>query len=158
VNESRSMILTARRQQRMLAEIRRALRRSDPRLVARFGTFTRLAQDEEMPRAERIRSWPPRSAVFAFGRRPRAIARRLAAIVVIPAVAAVLISVPFIVSRGRAAMNCTRVAVARAQARPRALSPPVWTVPSCRPGGLSRAPARSGLPMAPGSGLRAFIR
>ena len=58
------MILTTRRQQRILAEIRYALRRSDPRLVARFGTFTRLTQDEEMPRAERIRSWPPRWAVL----------------------------------------------------------------------------------------------
>ena len=62
------MILTTRRQQRMLAEIRSALRRSDPRLVARFSVFTRLTQDEEMPRAERIRSWPRRWAVFAPGR------------------------------------------------------------------------------------------
>jgi hypothetical protein len=152
------MMLTARRQRRILAEIRRALRRSDPRLVARFSTFTRLAQDDEMPRAERIRSWPPRRAVLAFGRRPRAISRRLAAIVVIPAMAAVLISVPFIVSHGRAAMNWTRVALARAQARPRAFSPPGWTVPSCRPGGVSRSPARSGLPTAPGFGLRDLIR
>ena len=152
------MILTTRRQQRILAEIRRALRRSDPRLVARFSTFTRLTQDEEMPRAERIRSWPPRWAVFAFGRRPRAISRRLAAIVVIPAMAAVLISVPFIVGHGRAAMNCTRAAVARARARPRAFSPPGWTVPSCRPGGLSRASARGGLPEAPGHGPVDVIR
>jgi len=136
------MILTTRRQQRMLAEIRSALRRSDPRLVARFSTFTRLTQDQEMPRAERIRSWPRRWAVSALGRRPRAIPRRLAAIVVIPAMAAVLISVPFIVDHGRAALNCTRAVVARAQARPRAFSPPGWTVPSCRRGALSRASAR----------------
>ena len=144
------MILTTRRQQRILAEIRNALRRSDPRLVARFSTFTRLTQDEEMPRAERIRPWPRRWAVLAFGRRPRAISRRLAAIVVIPAMAAVLISVPFIVVHGRAAVNCTRAVVARAQARPRGLSPPGWTVPSCRQGGLSRASARGGLPKPPG--------
>ena len=144
------MILTTRRQQRILAEIRYALRRSDPRLVARFGAFTRLTQDEEMPRAERIRSWPPRWAVFAFGSRPGAIARRLAAIVIIPAMAAVLISVPFIVSHGRAAMNCTRVTVARAAARPRAFSAPGLTTPACRQGSLSRTSARGGLPKAPG--------
>ena len=152
------MILTTRRQQRILAEIRHALRHSDPRLVARFGTFTRLTQDEEMPRAERIRSWPPRWAVVAFGGRPRVISRLLAAIVIIPAMAAVLISVPFIVSHGRAAMNCTRVAVARAAARQRAFSPRGWTIPSCCQGGLSRASARGGLPKAPGHRPRDVIR
>jgi len=63
--------------------------------------------------------------------RPAGISRRLAAIVFIPAAAAVLISVPFILGHGRAA-------AARARARQLPFSAPGWTVPACHRAGLSR--------------------
>jgi hypothetical protein len=138
------MIITTRRQHRILAEIRRALRHTDPRLVNRFTMFTRLTQDEAMPRAERIRPGPLRWVVSAFGRRVGAITRRAAAIAVIPAMAAVLISVPFIVGHGRTAVSCTRAAVARARAQSRAFPLPIWTASSCRAAELGRATARGG--------------
>jgi hypothetical protein len=139
----RPMILTTRRQHRILAEIRRALRHSDPRLVARFTMFTRLTQDEDMPRLERIGPWPLRWVVSAFGRRVGGVTRRVAAIAVIPAMAAVLISVPFILGHGRATASCTRAAVARARAQSRAF-PPFWTASSCRSAELGRVSARGG--------------
>src|SRR5215475_3173433 len=43
------------RQLRVLEHIDHALRRSDPRLVALYAIFTRLAQAEEMPRFEQLR-------------------------------------------------------------------------------------------------------
>lgn len=138
------MIITTRRQHRILAEIRRALRHTDPRLVARFTMFTRLTQDEAMPRAERIRPGPLRWVVSAFGRRVGAITRRVAAIAVIPTMAAVLISVPFILGHGRAAASCTRAAVARVRAQTRAFPPPIWTASACRAAELGRAGARGG--------------
>lgn len=138
------MIITTRRQHRILAEIRRALRHTDPRLVARFTMFTRLTQDEAMPRAERIRPGPLRWVVSAFGRRVGAITRRAAAIAVIPTMAAVLISVPFILGHGRAAASCTRAAVARVRAQTRAFPPPIWTASACRAAELGRAGARGG--------------
>jgi hypothetical protein len=52
------MILTTRRQRRVLAAMRSSLRDSDPRLVARFAVFTRLTADEEIPGTERVRCWP----------------------------------------------------------------------------------------------------
>ena len=137
---NRPMILTTRRQHRILAEIRRALRHSDPRLVARFTMFTRLNHDKQMPLVERIGPWPLRWVVSATGRRVGEISRRLAAIAVIPALAGMLISVPFILSHGRAA-SCTRAAVARARTQPRAFPPPVWAAPSCRAAELGHASA-----------------
>jgi hypothetical protein len=138
------MIITTRRQHRILADIRRALRHTDPRLVARFTMFTRLTQDEAMPRAERIRPGPLRWVMSAFGRRVGVITRRAAAIAVIPTMAAVLISVPFILGHGRAAASCTRAAVARARATARVFPPPIWTASSCRAAELGRAAARGG--------------
>lgn len=138
------MIITTRRQHRILTEIRRALRRSDPRLVARFTMFTRLAQGEEMPRVERIRPGPLRWVVSAFGRRVGGITRRVAAIAVIPAMAGILISVPFILGHGRGAVSCTRAAVARARTQSRAFPPPLWTASSCRAAGVGRVSARGG--------------
>jgi hypothetical protein len=138
------MILTTRRQHRILAEILRALRHSDPRLVARFTMFTRLTQDEEMPRVERIGPWPLRWVVSATGRRVGAISHRLAAIAVIPALAGMLISVPFILGHGRAAASCTRAAVARARTQPRAFPPPIWAMPSCRAAEPGRASGGGG--------------
>jgi hypothetical protein len=52
------MILTVRRQQRVLASMHDSLRGSDPRLVARFATFTELTAGKEIPRIERVRPWP----------------------------------------------------------------------------------------------------
>ena len=49
---------TVARQQRVLAKIERTLRRTDPRLAAKFGMFSQLAQDEQMPPAEQTTSRP----------------------------------------------------------------------------------------------------
>ncbi|HEY1918780.1 MAG TPA: hypothetical protein VGH27_24680 [Streptosporangiaceae bacterium] len=49
------MILTSRRQQRVLGEMLSELRSSDPYIVAGFATFTRLTASEPMPRFERVR-------------------------------------------------------------------------------------------------------
>lgn len=43
------------RQRKTLDKIEGGLRGSDPRLAAMFAIFTRLAQDEEMPRIEELR-------------------------------------------------------------------------------------------------------
>ena len=42
------------RQRRALSEIEYMLRRTDPYLASKFGMFSRLAVDEEMPSAERV--------------------------------------------------------------------------------------------------------
>ncbi|HEV2257705.1 MAG TPA: hypothetical protein VGS06_31615, partial [Streptosporangiaceae bacterium] len=42
------------RQRRALSEIECMLRRTDPCLASKFGMFSRLAIDEEMPSAERV--------------------------------------------------------------------------------------------------------
>ncbi|HEV2259179.1 MAG TPA: hypothetical protein VGS06_39185, partial [Streptosporangiaceae bacterium] len=42
------------RQRRALSEIECMLRRTDPCLASKFGMFSRLAADEEMPSAERV--------------------------------------------------------------------------------------------------------
>jgi hypothetical protein len=42
------------RQRRALSEIECMLRRTDPCLASKFGMFSRLADDEEMPSAERV--------------------------------------------------------------------------------------------------------
>jgi Protein of unknown function (DUF3040) len=44
------------RQQRALSEIECMLRRTDPCLASKFGMFSRLAVDEEMPSAEQVLS------------------------------------------------------------------------------------------------------
>jgi hypothetical protein len=54
------MILTARRQHRILSAMYSSLRRSDPRLVAKFLMFTRLTSDEALPTIERIKAGPRR--------------------------------------------------------------------------------------------------
>jgi hypothetical protein len=187
------MIITSRRQRRALTEIVRALRSSDPRLVARFTMFTRLTEDEQMPPLERMGPWPlrlagsvlrlagsvprraacvlrlagsvprragsvPRRAGSVFGRGPRGrqtarrragrtdgrrggISRRLGAIVFIPACAAVLISVPFILGHGRAAAACTPAAAVHVHVRQPPFSLPGWTAPSCHRAGTGHRPA-----------------
>lgn len=54
------MILTTRRQHRILSAMYSSLRRSDPRLVATFLMFTRLTSDEAIPPIERIKAGPRR--------------------------------------------------------------------------------------------------
>jgi hypothetical protein len=49
------MILTSRRQQRVLGEMLSELRSSDPYIVAGFATFSRLTESEPMPRFEQVR-------------------------------------------------------------------------------------------------------
>jgi hypothetical protein len=64
---------TAARQQRILANIERTLRRTDPRLASKFGMFSQLAQDEQMPPAEQTTSRPAgwRSRMPRIGQLPR---------------------------------------------------------------------------------------
>lgn len=50
------------RQRRVLERIESTLRRSDPKLAARYAIFARLNRDEEMPRSEQLRH----SALVAF--------------------------------------------------------------------------------------------
>jgi hypothetical protein len=47
---------TAARQRRVLAEIERALRRTDPHLASKFGMFSRLTREEDMPCTEQTAS------------------------------------------------------------------------------------------------------
>jgi hypothetical protein len=54
------MILTSRRQQRVLNAMHGLLRESDPRLVARFTLFAELTGDTAMPAVERVRGKPLR--------------------------------------------------------------------------------------------------
>lgn len=61
----------------VLDSIKEDLARSDPRLVALMGTFTRLVCDQEMPAREKIRPGPWR-AVGHLRRRPRSKSHRLA--------------------------------------------------------------------------------
>src|SRR5512146_3380340 len=62
----------AARQRRALWEIECVLRRTDPCLASKFGMFSRLAVDEEMPSAERVISGRARrcSGTTPVGRLP----------------------------------------------------------------------------------------
>ena len=51
---------TAARQRRVLSTIECMLRRTDPRLTAKFGMFSRLTSGEEMPRIEQVTPPSPR--------------------------------------------------------------------------------------------------
>lgn len=60
------------RQRRALPEIECMLRRTDPCLASKFGMFSRLADDEEMPSAERVISGSARqrSGMTRIGQLP----------------------------------------------------------------------------------------
>jgi hypothetical protein len=60
------------RQRRALSEIECMLRRTDPYLASKFGMFSRLADDEEMPSAERVMSGSAcqRSGMTRIGQLP----------------------------------------------------------------------------------------
>src|SRR5215470_16423685 len=51
---------TAARQRRVLSTIECMLRRTDPRLAAKFSMFSQLTSGEEMPRTEQMTSLSPR--------------------------------------------------------------------------------------------------
>lgn len=119
------MMLSARNQQRVLAAMYHALRQSDPRLVARFTTFTRLTSAEAIPPFERVRAWPlawltwlvsglkrgRRLVVRHFtrpGRRPGEASPRLQRVVFIPVAAALLLVVALLLlTIGGAGTRCT---------------------------------------------------
>lgn len=73
------MILTTRRQHRILSAMYSSLRSSDPRMVATFLMFTRLTSDEAMPPGERIKAGPRRllrSMIRGAARRWRRVVSR----------------------------------------------------------------------------------
>jgi hypothetical protein len=142
------MILTVRRQQRMLAAMHSALRDSDPRLVARFATFTRLNAGEKIPRIERVRAWPlgwlraaGRLVARHFtrpGLRPGWASRRLQGAVFIPVAAALLLAVVLLLAIGGARARCTpRRAAAQSAAgqheRSVVAMPQLAAAPACPP-------------------------
>jgi hypothetical protein len=109
------MILTSRRQQRVLTAMHSALRRSDPRLVAKFMIFTRLTKDEAIPLVERIRrkrlgwlilGWLT-STVRGLTRRFLRWPRR--SLIFIPAAAAAVLAVVILAAQGQAQGSCVPV-------------------------------------------------
>jgi hypothetical protein len=101
------MILTSRRQQRVLTAMHSSLRRSDPRLVAKFMIFTRLTRDEAIPSVEHVKrkrlSWL-RLTVRGLVR--RWLRWRLRGLLLIPAAAAALLAVVILIGQGRAQGSC----------------------------------------------------
>ena len=117
------MILTVRRQQRVLTAMLHSLRDSDPRLVARFTVFSRLTADEEIPRFERVRTGPlgwlarPAGQLRSGGRliarhftrpglRPGKAASWLHAAVFIPLAAVLLLVVTLLLATSGAHARC----------------------------------------------------
>lgn len=102
------MILTSRRQHRMLNAIHSSLRETDPRLVARFMTFTRMNRDEAIPAVERVRRRPLRwvpSLARAVARRWRR--SRVRSAVLIPVAAMVTLVTVLLVLAGQSQASCT---------------------------------------------------
>jgi len=128
-------ILTSRHQQRVLADMRSTLRRSDPRLVARFAAFTRLTEDEEIPSVERVRAgWLGWALAILRGCR-RALPM-LRPRLLLPAIAAALVGMLFLLTRVLPTATCPAVSPARATT---AIHHPTplragWPVPGCWPG------------------------
>ena len=138
------MIVRTRWQYRVLAEMQRALRCSDPRLVARFTIFTRLTLDEDIPPFERVRSWIGRRAVMIVRRRPRIRRRdararwRLGGILVGAATLVGLFAFVLVTGTvGHTSPNCAPAAAARSQTRPNAVftARGEWLLPGCSGGG-----------------------
>jgi hypothetical protein len=110
------MILTSRRQQRVLAAMYSSLRRSDPRLVAKFTIFTRLTKDEAMPPVEHVK----RKRLGWLSLTVRGLARRwlrwrLRGLVFISAAAA-LLAIMILVGQGQARGGCVPAHVSPANA------------------------------------------
>lgn len=127
------MILTSRRQHRVLTAMQDSLRKSDPRLVARFTMFTRLTRDEAIPQVERVRPEPLRWVTSALhhgpgrrrrvrdrravtvgppavatvqGRPPAIIRNRMQTALFFPLIAAALLAVVLLLGRGEARASC----------------------------------------------------
>jgi hypothetical protein len=150
------MILTSRRQQRMLAAIHHSLRRSDPRLVAKFIMFTRLTKDEAIPAVERVRLTPLGWLRFAVrgvthrwrgrwrrwrahwkaaGPRPatssqaRGVGWRLGGLLFFPAAIAALLAVALLANQGQAQGNCMPGRAGASHAATQSSGPDHQTVP-----------------------------
>lgn len=95
------MILTIRRQQRVLAAMHSSLGDSDPHLVSTFATFTRWTAGEEIPGIERVRSCPP--AWLRSGARPSRWARGM---MFIPVAAGLLLVVAILLAANGARVRC----------------------------------------------------
>jgi|SRR5579875_889937 len=111
------MILTGRRQRRVLDTMHTALRASDPRLVATFATFTRLTKDEAIPQIERVRAtllnwlrsvlrhpWRHLRRFRIQMTRPRN--RRLAGALFLPTLAAGMFAMVLLMSQGQPQADC----------------------------------------------------
>jgi hypothetical protein len=125
---------------KILEQIERALRGSDPHLVSLFVIFTRLNCDEEMPAVEQLRARVS-LVLLRVRRRQSAIARwfrsvpraRLRAAIFLP-LALAIVAASFVVSaRYSVAQRCTTRAAATRTARPssraRLCPQPVTTPP-----------------------------
>ncbi len=134
--------------------------------------FTRLTKDEEIPQLERVRAAPLRWAASARRRvrggrwhdgrgrgrtgrwQLRALRQHLGAIVFIPAAAAALISMVFVLGRGQPVPSCLADSAAHLQSGQRAYSQSglraysrrSWGVPSCLPASISGTSAYGRLP------------
>ena len=101
------MILTSRRQQRVLTAMHTALRRSDPRLVAKFMIFTRLTKDEAIPSVERVKrkrlGW---LTLTVRGLARRWLRWRRRGLLLIPAAAAALVAVVIVAGQGEPHGSC----------------------------------------------------
>jgi hypothetical protein len=121
------MILTSRRQHRVLTKMHGTLRKSDPTLVAKFLIFSRLTCDEAIPAVERVRLKPLGPLVSAVRDatrrrrltrpgRPRGPGRprrwRLRQIAFIPAAVAALAAMALLLSHGQSAATCPPVGAA----------------------------------------------
>jgi hypothetical protein len=106
------MILTSRRQHRVLTAMHGSLRRSDPRLVAKFMIFTRLTKDEAIPAVERVKrkrlGWLILGWLTSTVRRlaRRFLRWRRRGLLLIPAAAAALVAVVIVVGQGQARGSC----------------------------------------------------
>lgn len=111
------MILTGRRQRRVLETMHTALRASDPRLVATFATFTRLTKDEAIPQIERARAtllnWlqgvlrhPVRHLRLLHIRMTRVRNRRLAGALFLPALVGGMVGMVLLMGQGQSQADC----------------------------------------------------
>lgn len=145
------MILTSRRQQRVLTAMQDSLRKSDPRLVARFTMFSRLTRDEAIPQVERVRTKPLRSVISALhrgprrrrrvgdrrlvtagtrgvatvqGRPPAIIRSRMQTALFFPLIAATLVAIVLLLGRGEARGSCQPARSAPTGAATHVAAPP----------------------------------